>query len=67
MRASNKEIKQDIAFCKQLMYRLMLQAEKLSGDVVPWDGHTVIQQDIIRLRRELNDVRKKLDWDYKEK
>lgn len=67
MRASNKEIKQDIAFCKQLMDRLMLQAEKLSGDVMPWDGHTVIQQDIIRLRRELNEVRKKLDWDYKEK
>lgn len=67
MRASNKEIKQDVTFCKQLMDRLVLQAEKLSGDVTPWDGHTVIQQDIIRLRRELNEVRKKLDWDYKEK
>ena len=67
MRASNKEIKQDIMFCKQLMDRLVLQAENLCEYPVPWDGHTVIQQDIIRLRRELNEVRRKLDWDYKEK
>lgn len=67
MRASSKEIKQDIAFCKQLMDRLLLQTEKMSGDVTPWDRHTVVQQDIIRLRRELNEVRKKLNWDYKER
>lgn len=66
MRASSKEIRQDIMFCKALMDRLVLKTEKLHGDPVPYEGHTVIQQDIIRLRRELNEVRRKLEWDYKE-
>ena len=61
MRASNNEIKQDIMFCKQLMDRLLLQA-----DYLVWGGHTVMQQDIIRLRRELNAVRQKLETNYME-
>ena len=30
------------------------------------DGHTVLQNDIIRLRRELNDVRVRCNPDYEE-
>ena len=62
---SNKEIVSDIRFCKELMDRLVTSAENMG--VTYWDAkHTVIQNDIIRLRRELNSVRRKLDsFDYK--
>ncbi len=60
-----KEIVADIRFCKELMDRLVTAAENMG--VHYWDAkHTVIQNDIIRLRRELNEVRRKLDSiDYK--
>lgn len=61
-----EEIKKDIAFCKVLMDRLVSDVimidEKKCGYVV--DGHTRIQNDIIRLRRELNEVRKSFEWNW---
>lgn len=60
-----KEIKKDIAFCKMLMDRLVSDVDKLENrDYGCVPGHTTIQNDIIRIRRELNEVRKSFDWDY---
>ena len=66
MSASKKEILKDLMFCKDLMDRLVEEEKERKEQEKPWynDYHTVIQSDIIRLRRELNKVRQKLDWDY---
>ena len=56
----------DFVFCKDLMDRLLKDAKKYEEASLYDDKHIVLQADIIRLRRELNEVRKKLDWDYKE-
>lgn len=59
-----KDVVKDIRFCKDLMDRLWKDAMKYE-EAGPWDDkHTVLQADIIRIRRELNEVRKKLDWDW---
>lgn len=63
---SKKELISDIKFCKQLMDRLVEFTEKSYKDDRSWgSNHTTIQNDIIRLRRELMSVSHKLDWDYK--
>jgi hypothetical protein len=48
------------------MNRLVEQAKKTKGTSFWNDKHTVLQNDIIRLRRELNDVRIKCDPYYEE-
>lgn len=55
------DVVKDIRFCKDLMDRLLKDAEKFEKANLYDDKHTVLQADIIRLRRELNEVRKKLD------
>lgn len=63
-----KEIMNDLKFCQMLMDRLVIYTEKNYVDSTWYDNkHSVVQADIIRLRRELNDIRKKLNWDYEEK
>ena len=64
MNVDKKQIVKDIQFCKELMDRLLKDAKKYEKSGLYDDKHTVLQADIIRLRRELNEVRKKLDWDY---
>lgn len=64
VKQSKKEIYNDIKFCKDLMDRLLIEANSYKDSHVYDDKHTVLQSDIIRLRRELNTVRKKLDWNY---
>ena len=59
-----KDVVKDIRFCKDLMDRLWKDAMKYEEADKHDDKHTVLQADIIRLRRELNEVRKKLDWDW---
>lgn len=61
-----KDVVKDIQFCKDLMDRLLKDTKKYEEVRLYGDKHTVLKADIIRLRRELNEVRKKLDWDYKE-
>lgn len=59
---SKKEILADLKFCKDLMDRLVIYADENYHDDVPWgSNHTTIQNDIIRLRRELSSVNHKLD------
>ena len=66
MTVDKKDVVKDIQFCKDLMDRLLKDAKKYEKASPFYDKHTLLQADIIRLRRELNEVRKKLDWDYKE-
>ncbi len=49
--------KKQSAFCLDLMERINKDIENV--------GHTVIQDDIKRLRRELLELSKMYDWDYK--
>ena len=64
----NEKLQQDLKFCKELMDRLVNSVDDKIKEIE--DGteykvpYTVVQNDIIRLRRELNKVRKELDWDY---
>jgi len=61
MTVDKKQIVKDIQFCKELMDRLVEDAKKYEEETFWQDKHTVLQADIIRLRRELNEVRKKID------
>ena len=62
---AKKELMKDLKFCQDLMNRLVDNANNVY-DADKWyqSNHTVVQTDIIRLRRELNNVRKKLEWYY---
>lgn len=51
----------DLKFCQKLMDRLVEFAEECHAGDWYIEKHTVVQNDIIRLRRELNEVRKKLE------
>ena len=52
----------DLKFCQELMDRLVKFAEEEYNCSNVWQcNHTVIQNDIIRHRRQLNEVRKKLE------
>jgi hypothetical protein len=62
---SKKDLMKDLKFCKELMDRLVDTADSLYDDEHPWcSNRTTIQSDIIRLRRELNNVNHKLEWQY---
>ena len=66
MTVDKKDVVKDIQFCKDLMDRILKDAKKYEKASLYDDKHTVLQADIIRLRRELNEVRRKLDWNYLE-
>lgn len=59
---SKKEIITDLKFCKELMDRLVKYASENYVDDHWASNHTVIQNDIKKLRRELMSVSHKLDW-----
>ena len=59
-----KKIIKDLQFCKELMDRLVIFAKKQETAGQFDYKHTVMQTDIIRLRRELNEVRHELEWNY---
>ena len=64
---NKKEVIQDLKFCQQLMDRLVKYADKnYTSEHSYGSNHTVIQNDIQKLRRELMNVFHKLDWNYKE-
>lgn len=56
------EVMKDLKFYQELMERLIKFAEKnyKSGKYVNYN-YIPVQNDIIRLRRELNEVRKKIE------
>lgn len=59
-----KQIKKDTDFCKVLMDRLYDDLKEYCSkeDSYIADGHTVIQADIKRLRRELSNLYKELNY-----
>jgi len=63
MSASKKEILSDLKYCKESLERIIKYAnreyEKRWGN-----HHTVIQNDIIKLRREPNEINHKFEWNY---
>ena len=61
-----KQIKKDADFCKTLMDRLHKDLTEYCNKECSFlsDGHTVIQADIKRLRRELSNLYKELDFNY---
>ena len=64
MKTKKEEIMKDLKFCQELMDRLVEFADEcyiISGESGEQCNHTVAQKDIIRLRRELNEVRKKIE------
>lgn len=61
MKLKKEEIMTDLKFCQKLMDRLVEFAEECHAGDWYIEKHTVVQNDIIRLRRELNEVRKKLE------
>ena len=63
---NKNELMRDLLFCQNLMDRLVMYADKnFHGDHSYGSNHTPIQNDIVRLRRELNNIRQKLEWNYK--
>ena len=58
-----KQIEKQTEFCKELMNRIAKSVDDNIEYDSPWWGvrnHTQIQNDIIRLRRELNELNKLL-------
>ena len=59
---TKKELMKDLKFCQELMDRIVEFSEEKYECAGVWQfNHTVIKKDIMRLRRELNEVRRKLD------
>ncbi len=68
MSATKKEIIADLKYCKESLDRIIKYTERNYKDSPYNDNyHTVIQADIIKLRRDLNEINHKLDWDYDRK
>lgn len=64
MSAPKKEIMADLKYCKESLDRIIRYTEKTYEDNSYYSHHTVIQADIIKLRRELNEINHKFAWDY---
>lgn len=64
MSATKEEIIADLKYCEESLNRIVKYAERNYKDSSFDNYHTVIQADIIKLRRDLNEVNHKLNWDY---
>ncbi len=64
MSATKKEIMADLKYCKESLDRIIRYADKKCEDGYYFTHYTVIQADIIKLRRELNEINHKFAWDY---
>lgn len=66
MSASKKEIMKDLAYCRESLDRIIEFAKRELNETpfIIYGKRTVIQSDIIKLRRELNEVRCKLGGDF---
>lgn len=62
-----KEIKDQSKFCTELMKRVNDDVQKSQVSYGTIDKHTQMVADIVRLRRELNDLRAMLNpWEVEE-
>ena len=63
MSATKKEIISDLKYCRDSLDRIIKYANREYEE--RWGNHhTVIQRDIIKLRRELNEINHKFEWNY---
>lgn len=53
----------DLRYCEASLHRIIEYADKNYRDGYFDNKHTVIQNDIIKLRRELNEIRQELGED----
>ena len=67
MSATKEEVMADLNYCKESLDRIVKYAERSYKNSPYGSYHTVIQADIIKLRRDLNEVNHKLNWDYDRK
>lgn len=63
MSATKKEIMADLRYCRESLDRIIKYADKNYGDSY-FNHYTVIKADIIKLRRELNEINHKFEWGY---
>lgn len=64
MADNRKQVKEQIKFCNELMNRLVKSISDNIDNDSPWWGirnHSQMSNDVIRLRRELNTLRKLLN------
>lgn len=62
MSATKKEILSDLKYCRESLERIIKYTNR---EYERWGNHyTVIQSDIIKLRRELNEINHKFEWNY---
>lgn len=64
MSAPKKEILADLRYCRESLDRIIKYTEKDYDEGYPYNHHTIIQADIIKLRRELNEINHKFEWEY---
>lgn len=62
---NKKNLIKELKFCRTLLDKLIEYAEDNYEEKGYVRRHTIIQNDIVRLRRELNDIKLKLNWDYR--
>ena len=62
MSATKKEIISDLKYCRESLDRIIKYTDREYKE--RGDHHTVIQSDIIKLRRELNEINHKFEWNY---
>lgn len=60
MKIKVEPVKEQCSFCMELMKRLNEDVQNLIVDYGTIRGHTQMEQDIIRLRRELMDLAARL-------
>lgn len=63
MSATKEEIMADLKYCKESLDRIIRYTNKNYNNVYN-SHHTVIQADIIKLRRELNEINQKFAREY---
>lgn len=56
-----KQLLNDLIYCKDSLERLIGYAEKQKDEYHTVSKHTAIENDIIKLRRELNEIRVSLN------
>ena len=67
MKKSVKKVKLQSSFCLDLMKRLDSQIQDAKVSYGRIEGHTRLELDAIRIRRELNDLNAMLrEWGYEE-
>lgn len=58
---TKSQLLKDLNYCKDSLERMIWHSEKQKDEYHSITNHTVIENDIIKLRRELNEIRVSLN------